>query len=50
MRVKLIISLRLKVNRRGTAVSRKSVASVIGELIENPEKYVAENLNIAKPN
>lgn len=39
-----------KVNRRGTAVSRKSLASVIGELIENPEKYVAENLNIAKPN
>jgi uncharacterized protein YbjT (DUF2867 family) len=34
---------------RGTAISRKSIASFIGELVYNPEKYVDENLNISKP-
>jgi uncharacterized protein YbjT (DUF2867 family) len=35
---------------KGTALSRKSIASFIGELVDDPEKYVHENLNIAKPN
>jgi len=35
---------------QGTAVSRRSIAAFIGELVDNPEKYVHENLNIAKPN
>lgn len=34
---------------RGTAVSRKSIASFIGELVDNPGQYRSENLNIAKP-
>jgi uncharacterized protein YbjT (DUF2867 family) len=35
---------------RGTAISRKSIASFVGELVDKPETYVNENLNIAKPN
>ncbi|HEY6976205.1 MAG TPA: NAD(P)H-binding protein [Chitinophagaceae bacterium] len=34
---------------KGTAISRKSIASFIGELVDNPEQYNHENLNIAKP-
>jgi uncharacterized protein YbjT (DUF2867 family) len=34
----------------GTAISRKSIASFIGGLVDKPESYVKENLNIAKPN
>jgi uncharacterized protein YbjT (DUF2867 family) len=34
---------------RGTAISRKSIASFIGELVDKPGTYVGENLNIAKP-
>jgi len=33
----------------GTAVSRKSIAGFIRQLVDNPEKHVRENLNIAKP-
>jgi uncharacterized protein YbjT (DUF2867 family) len=35
---------------KGTAISRRSIAAFIGELVNSPEKYVGENLNIAKPN
>lgn len=35
---------------RGTAISRKSIASFIGDLVDKPETHVRENLNIAKPN
>ena len=35
---------------RGTAISRKSIAAFIGELVNKPESYVRENLNIAKAN
>jgi len=33
---------------KGTAISRKSIAAFIGKIVNNPEKYVGENLNIAK--
>jgi uncharacterized protein YbjT (DUF2867 family) len=35
---------------KGTAISRKSIAAFIGKIVNNPEKYLGENLNIAKPN
>jgi uncharacterized protein YbjT (DUF2867 family) len=35
---------------KGTAVSRKSIAAFIAEIIDAPEKYSQENLGIAKPN
>lgn len=35
---------------KGTAISRKSIASFIGDLVNKPETHVRENLNIAKPN
>jgi uncharacterized protein YbjT (DUF2867 family) len=34
---------------RGSAISRKSIASFVGELVNAPEKYVGENLNISRP-
>lgn len=36
-------------NERGSAISRKSIAAFIGTLVDNPEQYTGENLNIAKP-
>lgn len=35
---------------KGTAISRKSIAAFIAEIVNNPEKYSRENLGIAKPN
>jgi uncharacterized protein YbjT (DUF2867 family) len=35
---------------KGTAVSRKSIATFIAELTDTPERYNCENLGIAKPN
>jgi uncharacterized protein YbjT (DUF2867 family) len=34
---------------KGTAVSRKSIAAFIAEIVGTPEKYSHENLGIAKP-
>lgn len=34
----------------GTAISRKSIASLIATIIENPDLYIKENLGISKPN
>jgi len=34
----------------GTAISRKSIASFIATIIENPELHKKENLGISKPN
>jgi uncharacterized protein YbjT (DUF2867 family) len=34
---------------KGTAISRKSIAAFIAEIINTPEKYSGENLGIAKP-
>jgi uncharacterized protein YbjT (DUF2867 family) len=36
-------------SEKGTAISRKSIAAFIVEIISNPEKYSCENLGIAKP-
>jgi uncharacterized protein YbjT (DUF2867 family) len=33
----------------GSAVSRKSIAAFVGELIQNPDLHVNENLGISKP-
>lgn len=33
----------------GSAISRKSIASFVGELVKHPEHYVRENLGISKP-
>jgi uncharacterized protein YbjT (DUF2867 family) len=35
---------------KGTAVSRKSIATFIATIIGTPEKFVCENLGISKPN
>jgi len=35
---------------RGQAISRKSIASFVSTLIENPDLYINENLGISKPN
>ena len=34
---------------KGTAISRKSIATFVAEVINAPEKYSRENLGIAKP-
>ncbi len=34
---------------KGTAISRKSIAAFVAEIISIPEKYSRENLGIAKP-
>ncbi len=33
----------------GSAISRKSIAAFISELVKNPENYIKENLGISKP-
>lgn len=33
----------------GSAISRKSIASFVGELVKHPENYIKENLGISKP-
>lgn len=33
----------------GTAISRKSIAAFVAELVQNPEKYKNENVGISKP-
>jgi len=35
---------------RGQAISRKSIASFVSTMIENPDLYINENLGISKPN
>ena len=35
---------------KGSVISQKSLATFITKIIENPEKYVGENLGINKPN
>ena len=35
---------------RGSVISQKSLATLIAEMIESPEKYVRENLGVNKPN
>ena len=35
---------------KGSVISRKSLATLIAEIIESPEKYVRENLGVNKPN
>lgn len=35
---------------KGSAISQKSLATFIAEVIESPEKYVNENVSINKPN
>lgn len=35
---------------KGTAISRKSIAAFVAEVVKNPEKYSRENFGIAKPN
>jgi uncharacterized protein YbjT (DUF2867 family) len=35
---------------RGSAISQKSLATLISKIIESPEKYVRENLGVNKPN
>jgi len=34
----------------GGALSRKSIAAFVGELVKDPEVYVKENVGISKPN
>ena len=34
---------------KGTAISRKSIAAFVAEVINNPEKYCHENFGIARP-
>jgi hypothetical protein len=34
---------------KGTAISRKSIATFVGEIVAAPKKYIGENLGIAKP-
>lgn len=34
----------------GTAISRKSIANFVAEMVKNPELYIKENLGISKPN
>lgn len=35
---------------KGSVISRKSLATLITEIIESPEKYVRENMGVNKPN
>lgn len=35
---------------KGSVISEKSLATLIAEIIESPEKYVRENLGVNKPN
>ena len=35
---------------KGTVISQKSLATLIADIIESPEKYVRENLGVNKPN
>lgn len=35
---------------KGTAISRKSIAAFVAEVVSNSEKYSRENFGIAKPN
>ena len=35
---------------KGSVISQKSLATLITEIIETPEKYVGENLGVNKPN
>ncbi|WP_299585332.1 hypothetical protein [Mucilaginibacter sp.] len=35
---------------KGSVISQKSLASLITEIIESPEKYIRENLGVNKPN
>jgi len=35
---------------RGAVISQKSLAALIADIIESPEKYVHENLGVNKPN
>ena len=35
---------------KGSVISQKSLATFITQIIENPEKYIGENLGINKPN
>jgi uncharacterized protein YbjT (DUF2867 family) len=35
---------------KGTAISRKSIAAFVSEIIRTPEKYSRENYGISKPN
>lgn len=35
---------------KGSVISRKSLATLIAEIIESPEKYARENLGVNKPN
>src|SRR4051812_24111262 len=34
---------------KGTAISRRSIAAFVAEIIDNPDKHSRENLGIAKP-
>lgn len=34
---------------KGTAISRKSIAAFVAEVVNNPEKYSLENFGIARP-
>ena len=34
----------------GSAISRKSIAAFVGELVKHPENYIKENLGISRPN
>ena len=34
----------------GSVISQKSLATLIADIIESPEKYVRENLGVNKPN
>jgi hypothetical protein len=35
---------------KGSVISQKSLATLIANIIESPEKYVRENLGVNKPN
>ena len=35
---------------KGSVISQKSLATLITKIIENPEKYIRENLGVNKPN
>lgn len=35
---------------KGSVISQKSLAKLIKEIIESPERYVRENLGVNKPN
>jgi uncharacterized protein YbjT (DUF2867 family) len=35
---------------KGTAISRKSIAAFVANIIENPQLHLSENLGISKPN